>query len=312
MNCNKNKKKIIRKLYIPLVIMISFWMVAILLWRATGMPFFLFNFGYIGFAVALGLGLYALLPKKKKFLGRCIAQLMVGIYLLGFLGILGRENMQLEGLFFHLLSGYFAASVIHYLVAKVFGPLLYGRGYCGWACWTSMILDFLPYKRNKAGRVSQKWERLRYIHFAISLSVVLGAWFVMGYRPDPTGKTTLIWLVIGNAFYYVSSIILAFALKDNRAFCKYLCPVAVVLKITTRFSLMKVEGKTGECTSCGACSRACPMDIDVMAYINNGERVLSTECIGCRTCSNACPKGILGDTLKFDIGGKERIRRRIS
>ena len=238
------RKSILRKLFVPLVLLLSFWLVAVLLWIVTGRLFYLFNFGYIGFGVALGLGLYAVLPGRKKSLGRRIAQLLVGSYLLVFLGFLGKENMQLEGLFFHLLSGYFAASVIHYLVAKVFGPVLYGRGYCGWACWTTMVLDFLPFKTNKAGRVSKKWEWIRYIHFGISLVGVLGAWYLLGYRPETTGTDTLIWLVVGNAFYYSSSIILAFALKDNRTFCKYLCPVTVVLKATTRFSLMKIEGKT--------------------------------------------------------------------
>ena len=28
----------------------------------------------------------------------------------------------------------------------------------------------------------------------------------------------------GNALYYIAGIALAFAFKDNRAFCKYLCP----------------------------------------------------------------------------------------
>ena len=52
------------------------------------------------------------------------------------------------------------------------------------------------------------------------------------------------------------------------------------------------------------------MDIDVMAYVKNGQRVLSTECIVCHTCTNVCPKGILDTSFKFDIGGTELIRRR--
>jgi ferredoxin-type protein NapH len=300
----------VKKLLVPIVILLSFWSVAVFLWRNTGNAFYIFNFGYIGFAVALGLGLYIILPRKRKALGRRIAQLLVGGYLLVFLGLLGKENMQIEGFFFHLLAGYFAASVIHYLVAKVGGPLLYGRGYCGWACWTAMVLDFLPFKRNKAGRLSKKWEWLRYAHFGISLTLVLVLWYFLGYQPDPVGSQTLICLIGGNALYFSTSIILAFVLKDNRAFCKYLCPVAVVLKVTARFSMLKVEGKTEECSSCGACSKACPMDIDVMAYVKNGQRVLSTECIVCHNCTNVCPKGILDTSFKFDIGGTELIRRR--
>ena len=32
------------------------------------------------------------------------------------------ENMQLEGFWFWLLAGQFAAGVIHYSIAKIFGP----------------------------------------------------------------------------------------------------------------------------------------------------------------------------------------------
>jgi len=103
---------IVKKLLIPLVILMAFWGVAIFLWLNTGKPFYLLNFGYIGAAVALGLGLYIILPRKRKALGRRIAQLLVGVYMLVFLGLFGKENMQIEGFFFHLLAGYFAASVI--------------------------------------------------------------------------------------------------------------------------------------------------------------------------------------------------------
>jgi hypothetical protein len=51
--------------------------------------------------------------------------------MLGFLGLLMKENMQLEGFFFYMFTGFFAGSVIHYMVAKIFGPLVFGRGFCG-------------------------------------------------------------------------------------------------------------------------------------------------------------------------------------
>lgn len=220
------------------------------------------------------------------------------------------ENMQLEGFFYYLLAGLFAGSVIHYLVAKIFGPILFGRGYCGWSCWTAMVLDFLPYKRNKMGRIAAKWESLRYVHFGFSLLLVLVLWFLFQYRPIQKGQDALVWLGVGNAFYFTSAIILAVKLKDNRAFCKYLCPITAILKISSRFAFLKIEGDKEQCTQCGICNKACPMDINIMEYINNGERVLSTECIFCLTCTTVCPDGILNDTFRMDIGGKEYILRR--
>jgi hypothetical protein len=84
------------------------------------------------------------------------------------------DRFQIEGFFFYLFAGFFAGSVIHYMVAKVFGPIIFGRGWCGWACWTAVIPDLLPYTKNREGRVSASWEKLRYVHFAFSLSMSRG------------------------------------------------------------------------------------------------------------------------------------------
>jgi len=302
--------KTLKALVIPGTIFLSFWIVAVILWQITGSTFYIINFGYIGTAVGVGIGLYSALPRKKKPVGRRVAQLLIGIYLLVFLGLMMKENMQIEGFFFHLLAGFFASSVIHYIVAKFSGPLIYGRAYCSWACWTAMFLDFLPFRENRNGRASSGWGFLRYVHFGLSLCLVLSLWFLFDYRPEPRGNTAFIWLIFGNIFYFSTSIILAFALKDNRSFCKYICPITVILKLTTRFSLLKVKGDKDKCTECGLCNKSCPMDIDIMKYVNIGERVLSTECISCFTCTTACPSGALKDTFGLDIGGKEYLQRK--
>jgi len=300
----------LKNLRAPLILFLSFWVIALVLWQTSKNIFYLFNFGYIGTAVGLGIGLYVILPNKKKPSGRRFAQLLIGIYMLGFLGIVKMENMQLEGFFFYLISGFFAGSVIHYLVAKIFGPILFRRGFCGWACWTAMLLDILPYKRNKTGRIEAKREALRYVHFVFSLVFVLILWFLFQYRPIPMGQAELVWLVGGNTFYFSSAIILALTLMDNRAFCKYLCPITAILKNTSRFAFLKIEGNKEKCTKCGICSKACPMDVNIMEYVNNCQRVLYTVCIFCLTCTTVCPEGILDDTFRIDIGGKELIQRR--
>jgi polyferredoxin len=120
----------------------------------------------------------------------------------------------------------------------------------------------------------------------------------------------LIWVITGNVLYFSSGIILAFALKDNRAFCKYLCPITTILKISSRFALFKMEGDKDKCKECKACARACPMDINIPEYVKNGGRVLSTECILCQTCSTVCPEKNISMTIKWDLGGKEVLRRR--
>lgn len=296
-----------KKMVVPLVVMTAFLILGTAMWHSTGMIMGLFFFGYIGVSVGLGLGLYAALPKKKKPFGRKLSLIMVGTFLIGFTAIYGGENMQIEGLFFGLLGGVFQAAVIHYLIAKIFGPLLFGRLWCGWACWTVMVLDLLPFKK-PSGRLPQKYGWLRYLHFAISLGVVALAWYGFGFRAGALGQTAVIWYIIGNLAYYLVGIVLAYALKDNRAFCKYVCPVVVPLKITSRFSLLKIGGEAEKCNNCKACVTICPMDIRIPEYILNEERVLSTECTLCQTCITVCAKDAINLTFGADMGGKELLR----
>ena len=144
-----------KKLAVPGVVMLAFWTLAAALWQSSGEIMALFFFGYIGTSVGIGLGLYAALPKKKKPWGRRLALLLVGSFLIVVAAIQGQENMQVEGLFFGLLAGVTQAAVVHYLIAKIFGPMLFGRLWCGWACWTVMVLDLLPFKR-PSGRLAGK------------------------------------------------------------------------------------------------------------------------------------------------------------
>lgn len=312
MNTSKDNRKSefqFNKLIVPLIVMLAFWGVALWGWLSSGYTLPLILFGYIGFSVGLGLGLYAVLPKKHKPKGRRLALIMVGAFLFGFAVFQGHENSQLEGFFFGLLTGVVQMGVIHYFIAKIIGPVLFGRLWCGWACWTVMVLDLLPFKR-PSGRLPGRWGWLRYLHFGLSLAIVAMLFFVFGYKDGAAGRQAVLWFLVGNAAYYLVGITLAYALKDNRAFCKYICPVSVPLKISTRFSLLKIGKAGGECNDCGACVKMCPMDVRIPDYILNGQRVLSTECSLCQTCTTVCAKDALKLSFGFDMGGKDLLRER--
>lgn len=298
-----------KKLIVPGVVLLAFWGIALWGYLASGYTKPLIMFGYIGTSLGIGLGLYGILPKRQKPLGRRLTLFLVGLFLLGFAIFLGQENSQLEGFFFGLLTGVVQMGVIHYLIAKLCGPLLFGRLWCGWACWTVMVLDLLPFKR-PAGRLPGKWGWLRYLHFGLSLALVLALVYLVGFRVGAAGTTAVTWFIVGNLAYYAIGIGLAYALKDNRAFCKYLCPVSVPLKITSRFSLLKIGGDAAKCNDCGACVKMCPMDIRIPEYIQAGQRVLSTECSLCQTCVTVCAKDALKLSFGFDVGGKDLLRER--
>lgn len=57
---------LLKRLKISFFLFAVFWIIAILFFLLTGNVFYLFNFGYIGTAIAIGMGGYELLPRKKK------------------------------------------------------------------------------------------------------------------------------------------------------------------------------------------------------------------------------------------------------
>lgn len=272
----------IKKFIWNIVIWLAFETVAVVLWLTKDNIFYLFNFSYIGTALSVGLVLFSLNYKHA----RRLVQLLVGLYMLIYLGLICGENMQIEGFWYYLFTGVFEAATIHYAVAKIFGPLLFGRGWCGYACWTAMVLDFLPYKVPQKPR--KKWGFVRYITFAIAL-IFVSALFLC--HVGNLERIMFYAFIVGNALYYGVGIALAFALKDNRAFCKYVCPITVFLKPMSYFALFRIKCDKEKCIGCGKCKRICPMNVDVTD--NSRNRINGTECILCMECVRNCPKKAL-------------------
>ncbi len=274
--------KKIKQYVFPALILIVFEAVAVTLWLTKDNIFYLFNFSYIGISIAFGL---VLLQRKYRY-ARRVVQLLVGTYMLVYLGLICGENMQIEGFWYYLFTGVFEAATIHYAVAKIFGPLIFGRGWCGYACWTAAVLDFLPYRVPQNPRKKLGW--IRYVTFTLSL-IFVAALFLA--HVGNIERIMFFAFIAGNAAYYAAGIALAFAFRDNRAFCKYICPVTVFLKPMSYFALLRVTCDREKCISCGKCRRVCPMNVDVTD--NSRKRKNGTECILCMECVKNCPKGAL-------------------
>ena len=272
-----------KKNILPIIMFLIFETIAVSLWLSLDNIFYLFNFTYIGFFVSLGILLQILKYKNS----RIFIQLSIGLYMLVYLGIICKENMQIEGFFYYLSMGIFQAALIHYLVAKIGGPLIFGRGWCGYACWTAMVLDLLPYKiPQKKGNI--KLRLLRIVIFIISLGYFL---IVFINKRESIENIMYISFIVGNAIYYFIGILFAFIFEDNRAFCKYFCPITIFLKPASYFALLRVKVNPGNCISCDKCKKICPMGVDVKNNKYNREN--GTECILCFKCKMECPKKAL-------------------
>jgi len=262
-------------------------------WLVDGQVAQLAFFALIGISTCLGFLVHALARPRRRDLGRKLSLALVGLSLFLGAGVFGRQSFQIEGFFFHVLAGVSGGVVVHYLVAKIAGPVLIGRAWCGWGCWIWMVFDYLPWKRSPGRRAGWGWVRVA--HFALSLALVASLAWGLGYDHGFEWKRTdgLWWFLGGGLAYYAAGITLAALLEDNRAFCKYACPVTVFLRAGNRLSLLRVSGGHGTCKHCGSCDEICPMDVPVSALVNAGSRVSDPECTLCQRCIAACPSGNL-------------------
>ena len=201
------------------------------------------------------------------------------------------------------LAGLFSGMVLLFLVLSVFS-IVFRRAYCGYLCPLGALQELfdrlgkavLP-KKLKDFRIPAKADRLlRWVKYAVLAAFVAGAAFIGGHwmiDADPyivlmklfdQGLAGL-WSRNASSVVFFFAI-LAFAFVLGRGFCKYLCPAGAWYALLSKLSPLKIVRDEKTCVSCGRCTKACPMDIDVA----KSKRVTSAECLGCQECVNACPK----------------------
>ena len=188
----------------------------------------------------------------------------------------------------------------------LFGSLL-GRTVCGWLCPFGLVQDLLHripvfQKRNRL-----PFHRiLIYGKYAVLLFLVcIGSMFLFGgfaripafckyLCPSGTllgalpllSANGLLRSQIGGLFFWklgILIVILVLSVKIFRPFCQYLCPLGAIYGWFNRFSLVQIHWEEEACISCGACQKACPVDLSAH------EISRSPECIRCGRCVSACP-----------------------
>ena len=187
----------------------------------------------------------------------------------------------------------------------LFGLTL-GRVICGWLCPVGMIQELLhkvPTPKLKKNRYTRALSWLKYVILAV-FAVIIPFWYSLQQYPLPAfckyicpagtleGAVGLLshpanaekFSMLGILFtrkLLILAGVLAACVFIYRAFCRFLCPLGALYGLFARIALLGVRVDKSQCSGCGACLRACPMDVG---------RVGDHECIHCGECIGVCPE----------------------
>ena len=202
-----------------------------------------------------------------------------------------------------------AYAVVGFLL--VVGALI-GRLVCGWLCPFGLVQDLLhkiPWGKKRKTLPGEKLLRLlKYgvlVGFVIVLPLVVvdilgqgSPWFCKYICPsgtllagwplvlqNPGFGQAIGWLFAWKNLILVILLVLSVFLW--RPFCRYLCPLGAIYGLMNPISLWRMRVDAHSCTRCGACQKACPMDLPVR------QRPNSPECVRCGQCRSACQPGAL-------------------
>lgn len=200
----------------------------------------------------------------------------------------------------HIMNGSFFV-----FMAMLTASLFLGRAWCGWLCPAGGMQECLIRCNDKPAK--QGWRNhIKYVIWVIWITLVIVT-FILGknkltvdffYQTDHGISVTEIHNYV---VYYGVLLILVLPglIHGRRGACHYLCwmaPFMVIGSTVGRFlhlPQLHIEEDRTQCISCGKCSKACPMGLDVKAMTEKGINAKCTECIQCGACVDECPKKAL-------------------
>lgn len=200
-------------------------------------------------------------------------------------------------------EGVLAGSALMF-AAQLLSAMVLRRAFCGWLCPAGGLQEMAATVVGKPAKLG--WRS--YLKYAIwvpwMVSIVAGAWFAGGFSVvDPMYHTTN-GISVGNlmalAIYFgiVALFFIPNLFMGRRAMCHCICWMAPFMVIgeklgsAFRIPQLHIEAEPERCITCGKCTKACPMSLDVEALLQEGG-IADAECVQCAACADACPKGAL-------------------
>ncbi len=204
-----------------------------------------------------------------------------------------------------LSSGYFdpihPAALVLFLTFLAMA-LLARKSFCSWLCPVGTLEEGLwKLGRKLFGHNFRIWRwldlLLRVIKYALLLffakTVLLDmpVMAIKGFLQAPYWAVADVRMLHFFTNMSLTSIVVILLLAVlsvvyQNFWCRYLCPYGALLGLFSFLSPLRIVRRQETCTDCGACSRACPAQINVQQK----QAVCSVECTGCLTCVSRCPE----------------------
>ena len=179
--------------------------------------------------------------------------------------------------------------------------LVAGRSFCGWLCpfnglqQIAETVGVRPLKRVRFLPIVKYAMWGAWVLAVASLAVATGGWH--SFQPLYMTETGVSVTEAGNliTYFLLVGLTLAPLALGRRGFCRNLCPFGVwdivgeKVGHALRIPRLKLDAHPELCTECGACSRACPTQLDVQGLVTRGD-MRTTECFMCETCVDTCPR----------------------
>lgn len=191
---------------------------------------------------------------------------------------------------FGLVYPYIGVVALVCMLAPVVIAFVRGRMWCGNFCPRGSFNDNLLSKISRKRKIPRVMKSIWFK--GLFLILIMGAFSIQLIYAWGSlwsvGKVFVRMILITTGLTIILGIIFS-----QRAWC-VICPMGTmayfVTKLVAAGSRIKyVTFIKEKCIDCKFCSKACPIEIDVLSYKKHG-KVINADCLKCNACVSKCPK----------------------